>query len=49
MIEGTDTHTSNRRLAIILIATAIALCLGSVAYIDWFHSIGPGAKVARAK
>lgn len=49
MMRASDQRGRNRRIAVILVATAAALCLGSVLYIDWFHSAGPGAVAARQK
>jgi hypothetical protein len=49
MMQGTDTQARNQRLAWILVGTFAVLFLGAIFYIDWFHTIGPGASVSRAK
>ena len=48
MIRAADMSARNKRVALILVAAMAFLCLGSVAYIDWYHAAGPGA-AARQK
>ena len=42
MIRAADMSARNKRVALILVAAMAFLCLGSVAYIDWYHAAGPG-------
>jgi hypothetical protein len=49
MMRASDMRARNQRLALVLIAAMAFLYLGSVLYIDWFHSAGPGAPAPRQK
>jgi lipid-A-disaccharide synthase-like uncharacterized protein len=49
MMQRADTQARNQRLAWILVGTFALLFFGALFYIDWFHTIGPGAAVTRAK
>jgi len=49
MTSPGDMQARNQRVALILIATFAVLCAGSVLYIDWFHTMGPGTAMTRTK
>lgn len=41
MMVGTAARARNRRLGFLLVGIFTVLCLGSVAYINWFHAEVP--------
>jgi hypothetical protein len=49
MTRTGDTRARNQRLAWALIGTFAVLFLGSVFYIDWFHTTAPATVVTRPK
>lgn len=48
MTESRSMQARNRRVALILVGLFTAMCVGAVVYIDWFHTMGPGAHATRA-
>lgn len=48
-MRAIDRRGRNQRLALLLLGTIAALSLGSVIYINWFHTSGPGTALTKAK
>lgn len=48
-MRAIDMRGRNQRLALLLLGAIAALSLGSVIYIDWFHTNGAGAALTKAK